>query len=39
MLRRVDLVKTNTSEEFIASIIRVKRIGKVGTTFAACFGC
>jgi hypothetical protein len=31
MLRRVDLVRTNVSEERSASIIRVTRIGKLGT--------
>jgi demethoxyubiquinone hydroxylase (CLK1/Coq7/Cat5 family) len=31
MLRRVDLVRTDVSEEHIASIIRVTRIGEVGT--------
>jgi hypothetical protein len=28
------LVKTNVSEEHIASIIRVRRIGELGTTLA-----
>jgi hypothetical protein len=32
MLRRVTLVRTNVSEELIASIIRVARIGELGTT-------
>jgi hypothetical protein len=32
MLRRVALVKTDVSEEFRASIIRVTRIGEIGTT-------
>jgi demethoxyubiquinone hydroxylase (CLK1/Coq7/Cat5 family) len=32
MLRRVALVKTDVSEEHIASIIRVTRIGELGTT-------
>jgi hypothetical protein len=31
MLRRVALVRTGISKEFIASIIRVTRIGKLGT--------
>jgi hypothetical protein len=34
MLRRVALVKTDFSEELNASIIRVRRIGEVGTTLA-----
>jgi hypothetical protein len=34
MLRRVALVKTDVSEEVSASIIRVTRIGEVGTTLA-----
>jgi hypothetical protein len=34
MLRRVSLAKTDVSEERIASIIRVKRIGKLRTTIA-----
>jgi hypothetical protein len=34
MLRRVALVKTDVSEEPSASIIRVTRIGEVGTTLA-----
>jgi hypothetical protein len=32
MLRRVALVRTNVSEELSASIIRVTRIGELGTT-------
>jgi hypothetical protein len=32
MLRRVDLVRTEVSEELSASFIRVTRIGEVGTT-------
>jgi hypothetical protein len=32
MLRRVALVRTDVSEEYIASIIRVTRIGELGTT-------
>jgi hypothetical protein len=31
MLRRVALVRTDVSEELIANIIRVTRIGEVGT--------
>jgi hypothetical protein len=31
MLRRVDLVRTDVSEEHIVSIIRVTRIGELGT--------
>jgi hypothetical protein len=34
MLRRVALVKTDVSEEPSASIIRVTRIGRLGTTLA-----
>jgi hypothetical protein len=34
MLRRVALVRTNVSEELGASIIRVTRIGEVGTTLS-----
>jgi hypothetical protein len=34
MLRRVALVRTNVSEEFSASFIRVTRIGELGTTSA-----
>jgi hypothetical protein len=34
MLRRVALVKTHVSEERSASIIRVIRIGNLGTTLA-----
>jgi hypothetical protein len=34
MLRRVDLVRTDDSEELSASNIRVKRIGELGTTLA-----
>jgi hypothetical protein len=34
MLRRVALVRTNVYEERIASIIRVTRIGELGTTLA-----
>jgi hypothetical protein len=34
MLRRVALVRTDVSEERIASIIRVTRIGKLGATLA-----
>jgi hypothetical protein len=34
MLRRVVLVRTDASEEFSASIIRVTRISELGTTLA-----
>jgi hypothetical protein len=34
MLRRVDLVRTDVSEELSASFIRVTRIGELGTTVA-----
>jgi hypothetical protein len=34
MLLRVALVRTDVSEELIASFIRVKRIGELGTTLA-----
>jgi hypothetical protein len=34
MLRRVPLVRTDVSEELSASIIRVTRIGEIGTTLA-----
>jgi hypothetical protein len=34
MLRRVYLVRTDVSEEFSASIIRVTRIGELGITLA-----
>jgi hypothetical protein len=34
MLRRVDLVRTDVSEELGASFIRVTRIGELGTTLA-----
>jgi hypothetical protein len=34
MLRRVVLVRTDVSEELRASIIRVTRIGELGTTLA-----
>jgi hypothetical protein len=34
MLRRVDLVRTDVSEEPSASFIRVTRIGELGTTSA-----
>jgi hypothetical protein len=32
MLRRVDLVRTDVSEELTASFIRVTRIGELGTS-------
>jgi hypothetical protein len=34
MLRGVDLVRTDVSEELSTSIIRVPRIGELGTTLA-----
>jgi hypothetical protein len=34
MLRRVDVVRTDVSEELSASIIRVTRFGELGTTLA-----
>jgi hypothetical protein len=34
MLHRVALVRTDVSEELIASIIKVTRIGELGTTLA-----
>jgi hypothetical protein len=34
MLRRVDLVRTDVSEELSASVIRVTRIGELGITLA-----
>jgi hypothetical protein len=34
MLHRVDLVKTDVSEELSASFISVTRIGELGTTLA-----
>jgi hypothetical protein len=34
MLRRVAFVRTDVSEEFSAYIIRVTRIGELGTTLA-----
>jgi hypothetical protein len=34
MLRRVDLVRTEASEERSVSIIRVTKIGELGTTLA-----
>jgi hypothetical protein len=34
MLRRVALVRTDVSEEFSASFIRMTRIGELGTTLA-----
>jgi hypothetical protein len=34
MLRRLALVRTDVSEEFSASIIRMTRIGELGTTLA-----
>jgi hypothetical protein len=37
MLRRVDLVRTDVSEERSASFVRVTRIGELGTTLAVRF--
>jgi hypothetical protein len=34
MLRRVALVRTDVSEELSASIVRMTRIGELGTTLA-----
>jgi hypothetical protein len=34
MLRRVDLARTNVSEELSTSFIRLTRIGELGTTLA-----
>jgi hypothetical protein len=34
MLRRVAVVSTDVSEELIASIVRVSRIGELGTTLS-----
>jgi hypothetical protein len=34
MLRRMDLVRTEISEELSVSIIKVTRIGELGTTLA-----
>jgi DNA-binding TFAR19-related protein (PDSD5 family) len=34
MLRRVGLVRTDVSEELSASLIRMTRIGELGTTLA-----
>jgi hypothetical protein len=34
MLRSVDLVRTDVSEELTAFVIRVTRIGEIGTTLA-----
>jgi hypothetical protein len=39
MLHRVTLVRTNVSEERIASVIRVIRIGELGTKLAVCISC
>jgi hypothetical protein len=38
MLRRVDLVRTDVSEELSASIIKLTRIGELGTTSVARYG-
>jgi DNA-binding TFAR19-related protein (PDSD5 family) len=34
MLRRVALVRPDVSEELSASVVRVTRIGEIGTTLA-----
>jgi hypothetical protein len=34
MLRRVALVRTDVSEELSTSVIRVTRVGELGTTLA-----
>jgi hypothetical protein len=39
MLRRVALVRTDVSEELSASIIRVTRIGELGTSLKNCVLC
>jgi 3-dehydroquinate synthase class II len=39
MLHRVALVRTDISEELSVSIIRVTRIGELGTTLAVCDTC
>jgi hypothetical protein len=39
MLRLVAVVRTDVSEEFSASIIRVPRICELGTLAVACVGC
>jgi hypothetical protein len=39
MLRRVALVRTDVSEELIASLIRVTRIGELGPTLAVISNC
>jgi hypothetical protein len=47
MLRRAALVRTDVLEEYCASIVRVTKVGEVGTTiavttmyfFVACVGC
>jgi hypothetical protein len=38
MLRRVALVRTDISEEIIASFSRVTRIGELGTTLTVTVG-
>jgi hypothetical protein len=38
MLRRVALVRSDVSEERIATVIRVTRIGEPGTTLAGTLG-
>jgi hypothetical protein len=39
MLRRVALVRTYVSEELTASVIRVTRIGELGTTLVVTRNC
>jgi hypothetical protein len=39
MLRRVTFVRTDVSEERIASVITIIRIGELGTTLAVTSGC
>jgi hypothetical protein len=38
MLRRVALVRTDVSEELSGSIIKVTRIGELGTALAVSYG-
>jgi hypothetical protein len=37
MLRRVPVVRTDVSEEFSASFIKVTRIGELGTLAVSCY--
>jgi hypothetical protein len=39
MIRRVALVRTDVSDELSSSIIRVTRIGELGTTLAVTASC